>query len=128
MSALEKSRKYTLQVAEAMPEKNYESKPTEAIWNFKELMQHIAYGMLWMEKNYVLGEQSDWNPPAVAGRKKETVAYINSAFDSLKKVIGKIFPGIEKDKKYVFFQAHNEIPDGKTPVEHFGFVLKSSEL
>jgi hypothetical protein len=43
--------------------------------------------------------------------------------DEIKKVIGKIFPGIEKNKKYVFFKAFNEIPNGKTPVEHFGFAL-----
>jgi len=65
-------------------------------------MQHIAYGMLWMEKNYVLGEQSDWNPPAVAGRKKETVAYINSAFDSLEKVIGNA-KDLSEEKVNAFF-------------------------
>ncbi len=44
--------------------------------------------------------------------------------EEIKKRIGLIFPGIDKNKKYVFFKAFNEIPNGKTPVEHYGFMLK----
>jgi hypothetical protein len=56
---------------------------------------------------------------------KDTVALKNEN-EELKKVIVNIFPGIEKGKKYVFFQAYNEIPNGKTPVNHYGFALVSS--
>jgi hypothetical protein len=57
---------------------------------------------------------------------KDTVA-LKRENEELKKVIGTLFPGIEKGKKFIFFQAYNEIPNGKTPVEHYGFALVSSE-
>ena len=57
---------------------------------------------------------------------KDTVA-LKRENDELKKVIGSIIPGIEKGKKYVFFQAYNEIPNGKTPVESYGFILNTLE-
>lgn len=55
---------------------------------------------------------------------KDTVA-LRKENDELKKVIGTILPGIEKEKKYVFFKACNEIPNGKTPVESYGFILNT---
>ncbi len=57
---------------------------------------------------------------------KDTVA-LKKENEELKKVIGTLFPGIEKGKKFVFFQAYNEIPNGKTPKEHYGFALVSNE-
>ena len=44
--------------------------------------------------------------------------------EEIKKLIRVILPGIDKNKKYVFFKAFNEIPNGKTLVEHYGFMLK----
>ena len=55
---------------------------------------------------------------------KDTVS-LKKENDELKKVIGKILPGIDKEKKYVFFKAYNEIPNGKTPVESYGFILNT---
>lgn len=57
---------------------------------------------------------------------KDTVALKNEN-EELKKVIGTLFPGIEKGKKFVFFRAYNEIPNGKTPTDHYGFALVSNE-
>ncbi len=54
----------------------------------------------------------------------DTVA-LKKENNELKKVIGTIFPGIDKEKKYVFFKAYNEIPNGKTPVESYGFILNT---
>ena len=55
---------------------------------------------------------------------KDTVA-LKKENEELKKVIGTIFPGIEKGKKFVFFQAYYEVPNGNTPTEHYGFVLRN---
>lgn len=44
--------------------------------------------------------------------------------EKVKKEVGQIFSGIDKDKKYVFYRAFEEMPDGKKLVEHFGFVDK----
>jgi len=36
--------------------------------------------------------------------------------------VGRLFTGIDQDKKFVFYWAFNTMPDGKTPVEHYGFI------
>jgi len=57
---------------------------------------------------------------------KDTVS-LKKENDELKNIIGKIFPGIDKEKKYVFFKAYNEIPNGKTSVDTYGFILNTSK-
>ncbi len=43
----------------------------------------------------------------------------------IQKVIGGIFKGIDQNKKYVFYRAFDEIPDGTIKYrEHYGFVQK----
>lgn len=37
-------------------------------------------------------------------------------------LIGQTFSGIDKDKKYIFYKAFSEMPNGKTPVPTYGFV------
>jgi hypothetical protein len=44
--------------------------------------------------------------------------------DGIHKKIGKIFKGIDKDKKYIFYKAFSGMPDGKTKVPTYGFVKK----
>ncbi|NML20099.1 hypothetical protein HHL16_04395 [Pseudoflavitalea sp. G-6-1-2] len=81
------SRKYTLDVAAAMPEGKYNFKPVDEVWNFRELLHHIAYGIEWWEANYVLGLETDWAPPATGKNKEEVMAYLEKAYDSLQVVI-----------------------------------------
>jgi len=57
---------------------------------------------------------------------RDTVA-LKAENEQIKKVIGRVFYGIDKNKKYIFFKAYNIIPDGKTPTENFGFMLKNNE-
>ncbi|HTD98049.1 MAG TPA: hypothetical protein VK668_02140 [Mucilaginibacter sp.] len=47
--------------------------------------------------------------------------------EEIKKVIGEVFPGIDKNKKYVFFKAYNQIPNSKNAVPTYGFMLKQKE-
>lgn len=42
--------------------------------------------------------------------------------EKIHKIIGKTFSGIDKDKKYIFYKAFSQVPDGKTPVPTYGFV------
>jgi len=42
--------------------------------------------------------------------------------DKINQEIGKVFKGIDKDKKFLFYKAYNELPNGKTPVKTYGFV------
>jgi hypothetical protein len=54
---------------------------------------------------------------------KDTVA-IKKENEEIKKAIGKVMPGINADKKYVFYSAFNEKPNPKTSVDHFDMTDK----
>lgn len=87
VKTLQTSKQYTLAVAEAMPEKDYESKPAGAGWNFREQLQHIAYGISWWEDNYIKGNKTDWAPPAAKLKKDQVIAALNEAYNQLKKTV-----------------------------------------
>jgi uncharacterized damage-inducible protein DinB len=87
LSTLENSRAYTLAVAEAMPENAYGFKPAKEVWDFLELMHHIAYGIEWWEENYVRENQTPWNPTDVSKNKKQVLDYLTKAYNRLKKTV-----------------------------------------
>lgn len=89
LSTLENSKNYTMAVAEAMPDKLYDTRPVETVWTFRELMHHIAYGIQWWEDNYVKGNKTDWEPPAVKKDKKQVIVYLEQAYASLKDTVCK---------------------------------------
>ncbi|MBC7829125.1 MAG: DinB family protein [Chitinophagaceae bacterium] len=86
---LENSQNYTLAVAEEMPETSYDFKPAGGGWNFAELMDHIAYGILWWEQNYVKGDETPWEQSLVKNNKQEIIDYLKTAYSSLKNTIEK---------------------------------------
>ena len=86
---MDSSRKYTLAVAEAMPEKNYDFKPANTVWNFNELMNHIGYGIIWWTENYIRKQQTSWEPPAYKKTKDETISYLQQAYKSLEDALTK---------------------------------------
>lgn len=90
LSTLENSRAYTLAVAEAMPEKHYDSKPTDSVWTFRELLHHIAYGIEWWNSNNIKKVKVDWNPPATEKDKASVVKYLGRAYDDLKATVEKL--------------------------------------
>lgn len=83
LSRLEQAKNYTLSVAEMMPEAMYHFKPADPIWNFKELMHHIGYGLHWYGDNYLKKKDTAWMPPVPTEDKTATMAYLNAAFDAL---------------------------------------------
>jgi hypothetical protein len=52
---------------------------------------------------------------------KDTVA-LKAENLALQKVIGTIFKGITEDKKYIVYHAFNQVPDGKTMGNRYGFI------
>ena len=90
LKTVRNSRKYTLAVAEAMPDSMYSFQPCEGVWNFNELMNHIAYGITWWESNYVKKAETPWAPPALQHQKEATMALIDAAYDSLEKTLDSI--------------------------------------
>ena len=87
LTTLENSRAYTLAVAEAMPEKFYDSKPAETVWSFKELLHHVAYGIEWWNDNNVKKVKTDWNPPPTKKDKAQLIEYLNRAYNTLKTTV-----------------------------------------
>jgi len=83
-NTINNSENYTMAVAEAMPENAYNTQPVDAVWNFGELMNHIAYGIEWWTKNYIQKEETEWEPPAPKKTKKETIANLGHAYQFLK--------------------------------------------
>jgi hypothetical protein len=57
---------------------------------------------------------------------KDTTA-LKTENEKVKKEASRMFTGIDKDKKYVFYWAFNEMPDGKKLVEHYGFIDKRTD-
>ena len=87
LATLENSKTYTLAVADAMPEKMYGTKPSKDVWDFRELLNHIAYGIQWWEANYVKGNKTEWTPPQAKSNKKETASYLEDAYMALQKTL-----------------------------------------
>lgn len=90
LALVDNSKNYTLSVAQMMPEGSYEFRPEGALWNFSELLQHIAYGIGWWEENYILEIKTPWAPPVFNGQKNEIITRLNDSYDSLKKTINKM--------------------------------------
>jgi uncharacterized damage-inducible protein DinB len=86
-AVLENSKTYTLAVAGLMPEKEYNFKPVDPVWNFRELLHHIAYGIEWWQDNFIKGKKTEWDQPPAKADKKAVVAYLNKAYASLKDTI-----------------------------------------
>ena len=89
LTTLENSKTYTLAVAGLMPENGYNFKPVDPVWNFGELLHHIAYGIQWWEDNFIKGKKTEWNQPAAKTNKNEIIAHLNRAYASLKETISK---------------------------------------
>jgi len=87
LTTLENSANYTLGVAGAMPEQHYAFRPVKEVWSFGELMNHIAYGIVWWEDNYIKGEKKEWDPPAAPAHKKDIIAALEKAYDGLRNTI-----------------------------------------
>ena len=46
------SKNYLIEIAEAMPEENFNYKPTEREMSFKEQLIHIRSNMIWLSETY----------------------------------------------------------------------------
>ncbi|HET6544776.1 MAG TPA: DinB family protein, partial [Chryseolinea sp.] len=90
LSTIENSRGYTLAVAEAMPEDRYDFRPTSAVWNFLELMNHIVYGINWYNENYIQKTKTPWEPPAPHKTKAATIKSLEQSFVALEKVLNSV--------------------------------------
>ena len=101
----ENSKKYLLAVAEAMPESDYNFKPTDSEMTFAEQLVHICVGIDWHAQMLIRGRKEEERPKevrekmfnAVGKSKKEIVELIGKTFDEGTDVITKYDPAHLKD-------------------------------
>lgn len=87
LSTIENSRAYTLAIAEAMPEDRLNFRPVPTVWSFLELMNHIAYGVVWWTENCIRKVKTPWDPPAPYKTKADTKRSLQQSFDYLNEVL-----------------------------------------
>ncbi len=46
---------------------------------------------------------------------------------ALQDIIGKVFPGIIQNNKFILYKAYNSTPDGKVPGDNYNFIQKTSK-
>lgn len=80
---LETERNYTAGTAQAMPEEAYPFKPSDTVWEFRELIHHMAYSIDWMNAAYLQSSKTAWNPGIVTGNKNQLCLELNNAFKRL---------------------------------------------
>jgi uncharacterized damage-inducible protein DinB len=89
-STLDISKNYMLAVAEAMPENLYNFKPTNEVYAFNELINHIAYGIQWWEANYIKLKETKWDPPSAKANRKESLKYLQQCFEALQETLNNV--------------------------------------
>ena len=87
LTTLENSKNYSLAVATAMPEDQFDSKPTKKGWTFAEQLNHIGFGIRWWESNLIRKVEMEWNPPALTNTKKDVLQYLQASYDVLKETV-----------------------------------------
>lgn len=83
----ENSQNYLIGIAEAMPEADYNFKPTERQMSFKEQVLHIKGNMDWLSNTYFTTLGVERKKEALPETKEETIALIRAAFNKAKNII-----------------------------------------
>ena len=84
LKVLEHSKNYTLAMADAMPAEDFEHQILDDHWKFNELINHIAYGIIWWDAESIRKKELGWDPPQAADTKDGVLAYVSEAYGTLK--------------------------------------------
>ncbi len=108
---IQKSKAYTLQIIEAMPEDAFDSRPVEGMRTFREQAFHIAYTTDYFTKLFT-GEYTDWskwNPGDESVKSKaELLEWTAKAFDDLEKSLqGKDISQVDRVSSFIDHNAHH---------------------
>nr|WP_299381351.1 DinB family protein [Allomuricauda sp.] len=103
LERFENSRKYLLEVADAMPEETYGFKATPEALSFAEHLMHIGYAMDWHTQSLLGGRASrDWNTDTryKVGHKtkKDMIKVIDSTFQETIDFIAQFDPNQFKEE------------------------------
>ena len=78
------SRDYLVAVAQAMPEDQYDYKPTQREMTFKEQLFHIQDNINWLSTTYFSGQKYDKKETVKGQSKAQVILEIIASFDAAK--------------------------------------------
>jgi uncharacterized damage-inducible protein DinB len=117
----QRSGKYLLDVAEAMPSDLYAYQPSEDVFTFGEQLMHIAANLYWLNATYISGDEVVDLDLDINGKSKvdiisdlrEAIAQVDMSYQRLQ--AGEddeavmLFGRVEADKKRVFMLMRDHI-------------------
>jgi len=83
----ENSKNYLLEIAELMPEENYNYKPTEKEMTFQEQLLHIRGNMVWLTETYFVNETNEKSSTVNPKSKTEIIQELNFSFNNVSEKI-----------------------------------------
>lgn len=83
----ENSKNYLLEIAEAMPEENFNFKPTERQMTFQEQLLHIRSNMVWLSEKYFVDGDYKKSEKINPSTKAEIIQELTLAFDNVAEII-----------------------------------------
>ena len=90
----ENSKNYLIEMAELMPEENYNYKPTEREMSFQEQLLHIRGNMVWLSEKYFVAENYVKSEKIDPKTKTEIITAMNIAFDKVTNIIKNVSPDV----------------------------------
>lgn len=88
----ENSKNYLIGIAEAMPESNYDYKPTAREMSFKSQLLHIQGNMDWLRQAYFSKSKNGSGQRTVSKTKSEIIKSLKKSFDATSESIKKVRP------------------------------------
>ena len=83
----ENSKNYLLEIAEAMPEENFNFKPTERQMTFQEQLLHIRSNMVWLSEKYFVDGDYKKSEKINPSTKAEIIQELTIAFNNVAEII-----------------------------------------
>lgn len=97
------SKTYLLEIAEAMPENNYDFKPTEREMDFRSQLIHIRGNMLWLGNTYFLDQDNKKESLDLGSKSKtEIMETLFASFDAISEMV-KLIKSEDLAEKVDFF-------------------------
>lgn len=86
----ENSKNYLLEVANAMPENNYNYKPTERQMSFQEQLLHIKKNMVWLSETYFIESNIIKSDNDIPKTKQAIINDLEIAFIKVSEIIKRV--------------------------------------
>jgi uncharacterized damage-inducible protein DinB len=83
----ENSKNYLIEMAEAMPEENYNFKPTEREMSFSEQLLHIKQNMDWLSTSYFTKKDYKKEENSIQKSKSEIISELKKSFDTVLEIV-----------------------------------------